>query len=162
MDYYIVCKFNMLSVHSNHQFPSLWHKFGYGSSLEVLITPSIMKTDEELRKVAPTVRRCLFDDERKLIYHNYYTKASCQLECKAFVMYKTCNCIPFNMPRNDSMTLCDIAGMDCIFSLINMPFSDYDHLYKSDGVCGCLDDCNSIEYDIEFVNLKFDKDYNSR
>jgi acid-sensing ion channel, other len=121
-----------------------------------------MKTDEELRKVQPNIRNCMFEDERKLIYYKFYSKAYCQLECKAFVMYKTCECIPFFMPRNDSLTLCDIAGMDCIATLAGMSYVDYDHLYDSFGVCRCLDDCNSISYDVEFSNVNYDSEYNSR
>jgi hypothetical protein len=59
------------------------------------------------------------------------------------------------------MIVCDVAGFACYHGFENLAYIDYDHLYASHGVCGCLDDCNLISYEIEFVNDKFDQNYNS-
>lgn len=66
------------------------------------------------------------------------------------------------MIRNASMTVCDIPKMDCFDSMTNFAYEDYNHLYESDGVCDCLDDCNSISYDFEMVNLKLNENFDSK
>jgi hypothetical protein len=52
--------------------------------------------------------------------------------------------------------------MVCLASFANLAYADYDDLYRSEGVCGCLDDCNSIDYEIKFVNTKLNRRYNRR
>jgi hypothetical protein len=60
------------------------------------------------------------------------------------------------------MTVCDVAGIQCCDPFETLTYSDYDFLYEEEGVCGCLDDCNSISYDIEFVYVKFNQNHSSR
>lgn len=63
------------------------------------------------------------------------------------------------MIRNDSMTLCDIEGMQCYFDNQNINPEDYPHLFPSHGVCKCLEACNSIEYKTELVIYSFAENY---
>jgi acid-sensing ion channel, other len=156
------CQLNAFSVHSPDQFALKTHTFGYGNSLEIMITPSIIQTDESLRSTPPKIRKCLFREERKLRYYKYYTRAACELECKSHLFYELCGCTSFFWPRNDSMKLCNIPGMDCHYDNRNIDLSDYDHMYQSEGVCGCLDECNSIKYEIEMNAVKYDLKHNMR
>ena len=72
------------------------------------------------------------------------------------LVYRTCNCIPFNFIRNDSMSICDIQRMDCYHPLKSLNFESFDHLFTSDGVCRCLQACSYIEYKVEVIILPVD------
>ena len=50
---------------------------------EVLVTPTIVKTEDDLQKFDIETRKCYFDDERKLKYFKIYTQKNCELECLA-------------------------------------------------------------------------------
>jgi hypothetical protein len=155
-----VCQYNKFSVHSPNQFAQEGHTFNYGHSLDILIIPDITQTDDSLKSTPPNIRNCFFEDERKLKYFKAYTKAACELECKSYLIYDYCNCIPFFLPRNDSMTVCDVYNLMCYYNFMTMEFNENIKLNETEGVCGCLDDCNSIKYGIQLNNIKYDEHYN--
>jgi hypothetical protein len=48
--------------------------------------------------------------------------------------------------------------MECFHTVKNLNLEDFDHLYESNGVCKCFQPCNSIEYDTELVDFRFNDD----
>lgn len=48
---------------------------------DIFIVPEIIKTDEDLKNVDISLRKCYFDDERKLNYFKIYTQRNCEQEC---------------------------------------------------------------------------------
>ncbi|XP_070504668.1 pickpocket protein 28-like [Chironomus tepperi] len=51
------------------------------SATEVSLTPTIVKTDQDMQAFDVDIRKCYFNDERKLKYFKVYTEKNCELEC---------------------------------------------------------------------------------
>jgi acid-sensing ion channel, other len=159
---HLICQENKFSVHSPNQFALESLIFSYEHSLDVLIIPKITETDEDLRSTSPNSRKCFFEDERKLKYFKVYSKPACDIECKSHLVYEYCDCIPFFLPRNDSMTVCDVYNLMCYHNFMTSEFSDKEDFSETNGFCGCLDDCNSIKYDIQLNHIKHYKNHSTR
>lgn len=54
---------------------------GKGSSFDILITPEIVKSDEDLKLIDISIRHCYFENERKLKFFKIYTQKNCEIEC---------------------------------------------------------------------------------
>lgn len=80
------CRDGMISIHSPDDLPTNFDgtQFSYlyyGSATEVLITPKVIETDENLRSHSPQARQCYFEGERKLKFFKIYTQRNCEFEC---------------------------------------------------------------------------------
>jgi hypothetical protein len=151
------CIKNAWNVHSQFDLPKRESQieFDYGQSAEILITPRIIRSDPELRKLKLSSRQCYFENERKLKYFNTYSKKFCESECLSFLIFTTCNCTPFHLPRNESMEICNLPGMDCTARFYNVTMEDHNHLFLEHGVCNCLETCNSITYSYEMLETRY-------
>jgi hypothetical protein len=157
------CRKNTWNIHPSNEI-ALEHstvEFAYGISFDILITPKIIQTDSDLKRLKPLIRNCYFDDERKLKYFKIYSLSSCQLECQSFIFFNHCNCIPFFLPRNDHMKVCGIKGMECLVGLYNIDLDDYKHFFSEFGVCDCLETCNSITYSYELLYSRYDEKHSA-
>lgn len=65
----------------------------------VLITPSMITTANELRSYAPERRSCYYTNERYLKFFKIYTENNCELECLTNFTLSYCGCVKFSMPR---------------------------------------------------------------
>jgi acid-sensing ion channel, other len=135
--------------------------FSYDKFTNVLITPKIIRADPELRNLKPKARQCFFEDEKKLEYFKIYSKHLCELECLSFIILDYCKCVPFHLPRNDSIEICNIKGMDCTVKFQNLDFHDYKQLYLNYGNCDCLDTCDSITYSYEIVGNRYNDKFSN-
>ena len=78
-------------------------------------------------------------------------------------VYSECTCVPYNYIRDSIMDVCDMySTIHCYYNLENIKASDYDHLYESLGVCGCLPSCNEARYSYEVYKSKFHKNVSAR
>jgi acid-sensing ion channel, other len=139
-------------VHSPYELPGSYElfelfEFGTGYDFEVLITPEIIKTDEDLKSYDPQKRGCYFQGERMLKYFKVYTKNNCIFECRAEQFFKVpeLNCTPYFMVRSDDMEFCDYRREYRVRQQMLFLFLDDYNL------CGCLDACDSIQYRTEVL-----------
>lgn len=51
-------------------------------------------------------RQCFHENEKTLQFYKIYTKNNCIQECVRNMTLKTCECVQFYMPRNNSSQLC--------------------------------------------------------
>lgn len=148
------------AVHSTDELPMMLtsidiYEFSGGKNLEVLITPSVIQSDESLKTLELTDRKCYFEGERRLKFFEVYTKRNCEIECFSNCSLKVCNCVPFDIIRDSDTRVCGIESgeFSCNVDLKN-DFKDY----RPTGPlasCSCLSLCDSVSYDIEIRESKF-------
>lgn len=151
------------TVHSPYELASSYDDeevcdFHYGVDIEVLITPEVMRTNDDLRRVSPVDRGCYFEDEKKLKYFQVYTRRNCEFECYADNLLEEKNvlCAPFYSVRNDSSIVCDIRSLKNIHNFKLVFDADIDGVLTN---CQCLEQCDSVKYSIEVFEHKR-SDYN--
>lgn len=145
--YLEVCLDSSFIVNSPFEFPDgfddlKYCQFDYGKTLDILITPQVIFTDENLISVAPEKRNCFFDGERELKFFKTYTKLSCEMECYSDYLFRSINCTPFYFARVESMEVCDLALIKRIIGRANSTEIQQ---------CNCLEPCNLVKYEIEIV-----------
>lgn len=114
-------------------------------------------------------RNCYFSDEGSLKYFMKYSLESCLHECRSEMALKTCGCIPISNIRkslnhswnnkkvksaggsNDS--ICDHEDMDCVKKSWRDNSTDFEKF------CGCLPECNKIEYNFEVIEERRTSSY---
>lgn len=131
---------------------------GYQTSFRI----SAIKDEAQasLRGISPKNRQCYFTDEYPLNYYQYYTRRNCESECEAEFYLRTCNCIPYHMPKIASnVTICYIENFDCVVK------AEKDYLDPEKLRCKqqCLSGCYDLSYmpdvfSTPFVNANFDLD----
>ncbi|KAJ1522559.1 hypothetical protein ONE63_001745 [Megalurothrips usitatus] len=142
----------------------------------VQVLPSLRNGTAALRDVSPERRRCLFENENPNSETAEYSHEDCTLECEAEKIWKMCACRPMSLPRvrgpkgkspRDGPIPCNVS-----------PFSDEKHdmtvksqvrgdLVPTNPVeaevvseqkfqdCGCLAQCNSVDYELETTTANF-------
>lgn len=136
--------FYFVSVHKPNEIPtkySITDTFEDDQYYAYDILIESVRTNQELRRYSPDLRRCYFEGERKLLYFKTYTKALCDWECQSNWTFTHCGCVKFSMPRNESMRVCaTLEEVKC--------YLDYslEHLVESMIPCDCYKPCNDIIY----------------
>ena len=157
-----ICLENSFIVHGHDESPLKFHitdacEYEFGTSMDVIITPVVIKTEENLRSFTPERRHCYFDDERKLKYYKKYSKTKCEMECVSNYTFKICHCIPYDIIRDKNTTVCGINTIDCTKA------ADYKVKYepRSELIaqCNCLPTCNSIKYNVEYIQTKLNPNF---
>jgi amiloride-sensitive sodium channel len=95
----------------------------------------IHRMEESLKKFPIELRKCYFEDERKLKFFKHYSVYHCKLECFSNITYKNFGCVKFYMPRDSKTRICK-------FSELIKLYSQDDDLTK----CNCLSLCNYIKF----------------
>uniref|UniRef100_A0A336LW45 CSON006445 protein n=1 Tax=Culicoides sonorensis TaxID=179676 RepID=A0A336LW45_CULSO len=111
------------------------------NQLFIQIEPQVINSDFNLKKFEVNDRDCYFTDERPLKYFLEYSKANCEYECYVNETQRKFNCSPDFMPHYKSDRICNLTE---ILLLSDIPSFEQDRNMK----CGCLNDCNTIKYDI--------------
>jgi acid-sensing ion channel, other len=144
-----ICTTPSFTVHSPYELPGISDstdilKFDFGFELEVLITPEIIRTDEALRSYDPKERGCYFPGERRLKFFKVYTRRNCEFECFSDKLKNDLklNCTPYYVVRDETTVICDFRQ-----ELLSRQQSYY--ALRDVIKCNCLDECNSIKYNIE-------------
>ena len=125
-------------------------KPGYKTIID--IQPLEVIATSRLRDLAPTQRKCRFSNEADgLTIFSKYSQSACQLECIVKQAYQTCQCIPWNMPTNESnYVICDIYGTFCFNEILKQE----ERLHG----CDCLANCNDIQFNIMEKEVLIDLD----
>jgi acid-sensing ion channel, other len=148
------CTVRSLLIHSPLEVPAVFEieemiQFLYGYDLEVLVTPEIIKTDENLKTIDPRERSCYFEGEKRLKYFKLYTRRNCELECLSIHIEKLSNCTPYYLLRENSMEVCDHRFEVKIRIEISNVLKFWNILLKE---CECFDACNQINYRTEVIS----------
>jgi len=150
-----VCKEATFVVHSPFEMPDLYDKLKfceiyYGKSLEILIIPEVKYTSEDLKDLKPEERGCYFEDERSLQLFQVYTRKNCEMECMINYTNIIQRCVPYFFVRTANTTVCGSDESTILLEKIANYLNDLDEQSK----CLCLDQCNSIDYNIEIIDTK--------
>lgn len=146
------CRDGGIFVHSPFALPSNFEyndyiRFKYGMALDILITPQVIETDDNLKSFSPQVRQCYFEGEKKLDFFRFYSTENCLAECISKIIYEFCGCVQFYYVRNKTMEVCTMTQRDCTISakkyILNVEY------------CDCLPSCNSITYETEVRRYPF-------
>jgi acid-sensing ion channel, other len=155
------CIENAWNIHLPFEYSEREKQFNifYGKSIEILITPQIIRSDSDLRKLKPEARQCYFEDERKLKYFTIYSKKLCENECKSFVLSANCNCTSYYLPRDDLTDICTFKSNECLGNFKTFHSEEHKHLYPENGVCNCLETCDSISYSYEILETRYNLNF---
>lgn len=160
-DGYIRCLAASFIVHAPDFTPSFidfndFKQLVYGVTLDVIITPEIIHTEESLRKLSPIERECYFEGEKKLRFFKIYSLKNCEEECYSNITFKNCGCVQFNKPRNEQeMLFCKdgISRGTCEIILKNtLDFNDTANFSIRQN-CSCLPSCNSVKYNLKYFPI---------
>ena len=83
----------------------------HGMALDILITPEVLETDEDLRSFSVSDRQCFMDGERKLKFFKKYSIKKCEMECLSFHTLEKCSCVTFYMIRDSNMFVDSIISL---------------------------------------------------
>lgn len=136
-----------LFIHPPSEFPLSLSRadpfeFEGGKLIEVLITPEVIMTDEDLKALEFKDRSCYMVGEKQLKFYKVYTTRNCEIECLSNHSSKACGCVPFDVVRGPETRICGIYDDDCTIDL------KYDLKYsksiESSEACSCFLPCDSI------------------
>lgn len=140
------------------QFDKQYYRFPLEKSATLIIRPSLIDTEDNLKSIDHEMRQCYFEGEKVLKLFKNYTRSNCETECLVNFSMEKCNCVPFSMPRKIGVDICDETKMKCFeaakrnFSMRKMEDSlmtseTYDD--RGEIACGCLPACTSLQYEGE-------------
>lgn len=147
------------SVHTPSELPTKLLpedvlEFAGGKNLEVLITPSIITSDDSLKALDASDRSCYIEGERKLRFFKVYTSRNCEIECFSNYSLTVCDCVPFEFVRGPDTRVCGLAveDQDCLEGFKK----DFGVVGPTGmlGSCSCLSPCNSVTYDFEIIESR--------
>ncbi|KAG5674049.1 hypothetical protein PVAND_004038 [Polypedilum vanderplanki] len=147
-------------IHSPYEFPTANEVVEIDPNLvyRILITPSIIKTDDDLRTLPVSFRKCYFEDERDLKFFKIYTQRNCEFECLSEAINKKCNCVPFYFIRSPKWQVCEYRRMKFCVEKFLFERSIGNATEKFD--CDCLPGCNSITYSYEIFTTQAVHEHN--
>lgn len=124
-----------------------------GKMYEVLITPEVITTDEDLKSSPLDERSCYLDGEKQLKFYKAYTKRNCEIECFSNASVEVCGCVSFDVIRDSETQICGVHSIECLTELkYSMKYSVDNEMMKS---CNCLTTCDSIAYNYELIETKY-------
>lgn len=150
--------YHAFSIHPPNEPPIFIDKdyaieFDGGQMLKVLITPNVITTDNDLKTFEVEDRQCYSDNERHLKFFKVYTPRNCLIECFSNFTLRICNCVPFNIVRGSETPICELLDYTCVENLqYEMKLDPKSKKLKT---CNCLQNCNSVSYDFEFIDSRF-------
>lgn len=125
----------------------------------VSVKPNMMTTSPKLRSYKPEVRQCFFDGEKKLKFFRIYTQNNCEIECLSNFTLKTCGCVKFSMPHNESTLICDQSKIQCYNEaedkLIETVLEQGLEFESGKTECDCKPSCTSVNYNAEISQTDF-------
>lgn len=135
----------------------------------ITIYPETTYSTADVRNLAPNVRYCYFNDEHKLNSMQRYSYLNCLAECRSEIIYRLCNCVPYNSPNNGSYRICNINEVMCVrkhrseysgalpgFKQIKMLASEIKH---HELPCDCLPDCQLNRYPTEITSAILNRSF---
>jgi amiloride-sensitive sodium channel len=141
--------------HMPNEIPGFWHRSMYVQTAKansLVMKATQLRTSEDLRRYDVKQRRCYLDGEKNLQFFSSYTKSHCDLECMTNYTLKSCGCVRFYMPHNDSTPVCNITRLECASSAEN-EWLEQSEDYKHDSMpCKCYPACAQVKYEVEMFS----------
>lgn len=154
------------TVHATDELPMLlfetqFFEFSGGKRLEILIEPSVIRSERNLKALESSERLCYFEGERKLRYFKVYTKHNCEIECYSNFTQK------FNYSSYDIIHDHNISYLEDEYDVDS---EEYEYFRKLDSAfmemrptpeliaCSCFSPCDSTSYSFEIRESKLRED----
>lgn len=122
-------------------------------SIDVLITPEVIVSENYLKSYPKDKRQCMFDGDRWMKYYRNFSEKNCEMECLSAIMKIMCGCTPYRIFASPNVKMCTIDDIYCDryyeFYVSRRRSSDF--MRKT---CNCLPACNSIKYNVEIIPKK--------
>ena len=155
VEYRQICHRLSFAVHKTDEVPTNFDKnavceIRHGMALDVLISPEVLQTGEDLREFPVEERQCYMENERKLRFFKKYSVQNCEMECLSMMALEKCSCLQFYMIRNSTMKICSLSydNIRCIRNAgLDVHLKENDFYQKN---CRCLPTCNILTYQIEY------------
>ncbi|GJQ80853.1 hypothetical protein Trydic_g14114 [Trypoxylus dichotomus] len=112
-----------------------------GVEARIVIKPNKVDSTDTLKHIDIEKRQCFFPEERFLQFYRTYTEKNCKLECQANRTLKSCNCVPYFLPKNRTTRICGKKQDNCvkdIKAIMEKPTMTTE--------CDCLPSCFEISY----------------
>jgi amiloride-sensitive sodium channel len=143
-------------IHQPNYFPTFQDRLNfvdirYGTTMNVEVTPEIVKTDAILRKLEPSVRECYFEGERQLKYFNAYSLDNCEIECFTNATLNWCGCVSLNQPYLTTYSIehCLTANFAICSNVSKKRFLNFAS-FSIERNCSCLPTCDSTSYHLKY------------
>ncbi|XP_069675742.1 pickpocket protein 19-like [Periplaneta americana] len=107
---------------------------------KISFNPKQTYTTEGARQLTIKQRKCVYEDEIRLVTSDIYTYRSCMIQCRMALARKLCKCVPFLYKKLDGFKYCDLNGMQCLGK-------NEDKLKAAS--CPCELGCSNTVYEVE-------------
>jgi len=135
-------------IQQSGSFPTSLNSFDIkpGHKNTVSMTGTVIRSSPELKNLATTGRKCLFNEEHDLLkLHKKYTQSNCLFECAIYYAQKTMkkkynkSCIPWHFPSSETKPkICNPwEGVEFVELMSNVPRNECQN---------CLPDCSLTIY----------------
>ncbi|CAG9865180.1 unnamed protein product [Phyllotreta striolata] len=130
-------------------------------STTIIIEPDLLTTSATVKSYKLIDRQCYFSDEKDLAYFRMYTQENCLLECLTNFTLKTCGCVDFFMPHENTTEICGNSKMACLqeaqdeLKMLELDVEldeDPENPYQS---CECLPVCTQLSYKTDSFSYKW-------
>ncbi|CAK1552749.1 unnamed protein product [Leptosia nina] len=93
----------------------LYKRADAGQSLDLKVQAYIFQVEEDLRRIDPINRGCVFHDEVKLEHTDRFSTETCRTECRMKSYLNYCGCVPYKYPKEPaSSRFCDFKDLECL------------------------------------------------
>ncbi|KAL1514317.1 hypothetical protein ABEB36_003590 [Hypothenemus hampei] len=104
-------------------------------------------TTEDTRQFSIKQRRCVFEDEIKVLLDSIYTYTACTTQCRMETMRSVCNCVIHFYPRTPGFEYCNLTGLYCVSERLK-------DIMDVGTKCDCQLGCRNTVYEVETLNSK--------
>jgi len=151
-----ICLHNSFVVHSPTDHPLHFKdhefcEFGYGMSIDVLITPKVIYADEELRLYPKEKRHCMYTHDGETKTFKAHTQKNCEMETLALLAKHICKCAPYFLLSSNFTRTCWLNNLFCV------RYWQFWTIQREEGYDlskYCWPACNSIKYNVEIIPKK--------
>ncbi|XP_012160054.1 pickpocket protein 11 isoform X2 [Ceratitis capitata] len=127
------------------------------NEIDIRVTTSLTYAIPYVRRYDVDMRRCYFNNERKLLTFSNYTQYTCFLDCRSRQMLATCGCVPPLWSRTSNWSICTLTQASCVKANMERIMRTINHVhrdvepYKSNPnseryICQCYPNCNLYIY----------------
>ena len=130
--------------------------FDSGATIDITVTPEIIRTDKGLESLNPLERECYFEEEKSLKFFKKYSQRNCEVECITNITMERCGCVDIEQPFLSVEDICvnitrglpNYCPEQVQQQLLSL------ELFSSEQNCSCLPLCNSISYNIKYYTKR--------
>ena len=142
------------------RFSKQFYRVGMKREVSFSVKPHVVRTSKNLHNYKPEIRKCYFENEKKLKFFKTYSQSNCELECLTNYTLNLCNCVRFGMPFDNTTNVCNVVQNSCTHTVeaqmmlknLNRNLKQENairrnnHKINEDDKCKCLPTCTFIKY----------------